>query len=128
MWNFVREPECYNTVTGQWTSLAIMPHRRTQLAVTALANRIYVIGGLPHPGMLYIAVCQAHLALVKICPVFVPFLFLVARIHGPCLVVASRTGGLLKTPPLWQATILSCAPKPLALINPHTNIEKNLRF
>ena len=50
VWNFVTEPESYNTVTGQWTALAHMPHRRSQVAVTAVAQKVYVIGGLPHPG------------------------------------------------------------------------------
>ena len=54
VWNFVTEPESYNSVTGQWTSLALMPHRRSQVAVTAVAQKIYVIGGLPHPGNLFI--------------------------------------------------------------------------
>lgn len=50
-WNFLQDIECFNLETQQWCLVAPIPHRRSQAGVATYGDIIYVIGGLPFPGV-----------------------------------------------------------------------------
>ncbi len=51
-WNFVADVECFDPATNQWTGLqSMLPHRRTQAGAASLRDTIYILGGLPYPGV-----------------------------------------------------------------------------
>ena len=50
-WKLLRDTECYDPVTKQWTILRPLPYRRTEVGATCVGDVIYIIGGRPSPGV-----------------------------------------------------------------------------